>query len=319
MTARRLRLALLVEWLSYVAWVVSRVGEGSPAPHALEQALAFAFGVRAAVVLLSYFFLLFASDPVPRLLRCGPLRALRMVVEEYVGLWLLFAVIQPFERHWLPPDELTRPPSGERQATRQPLLLLHGYQCNRGFWFWMAPRLRAAGWTVATHSLEPALGSIDVQADGLERRVREVLRATGASQVILVGHSMGGLVARAYLRRWGRASVARVVTLGSPHYGSRLAMLAWGRCGRQMVIGNPWLRALQDEPLPVPLTSIYSVHDNQVMPQRSCSALAGATNCAIGGVSHLGMAFSPAVLSVLLAVLREDPRRPSPEPVRLAR
>lgn len=319
MTARQLRLALLIEWLSYAAWVVWRVGEGEALRHALGQALGFAFGARALVVLTSYFFLLFASDPVPRLLGCGPLRALRMVVEEYVGLWLLFVVIQPFERHWLPPDELTRAPSGARQATRPPLLLLHGYQCNRGFWFWMAPRLRAACWTVATHNLEPGLGSIDVQADGLDRRVREVLRATGAPQVILVGHSMGGLVARAYLRRWGAASVARVVTLGSPHYGSRLAMLAWGRCGRQMVIGNPWLRALQDEPLAVPLTSIYSVHDNQVMPQRACSALAGATNCAIGGVSHLGMAFSPALLSVLLAVLRDDPRHPSPEPVRRVR
>jgi triacylglycerol lipase len=316
MTARQLRLALLIECLSYVAWVTWRVGEGDGLAHALGQALGFALGARALPLLVSYFFLLFDSDPVPRLLACGPLRALRMVVEEYVGLWLLFAVIQPFERLWLPPDVLTRPPGG---APRPPLLLLHGYQCNRGFWFWMAPRLRAAGWTVATHSLEPGLASIDVQADGLDRRVREVLRATGASQVILVGHSMGGLVARAYLRRWGATHIARVVTLGSPHYGSRLAMLAWGRCGRQMVIGNPWLRALQDEPLPVPLTSIYSVHDNQVMPQRACSALAGATNCAIGGVSHLGMAFSPAVLSVLLAVLRDDPRTPSPEPVRLAR
>lgn len=316
MTARLLRLALLMEGGAYLAWGVWRVGEGGGPLHAAGQVLAFAVGARALVVLVSYLFLLFASDPVPRLLGCGPLRGLRMVVEEYVGLWLLFAVIQPFERHWLPPDVLTRPPAG---GQRPPLLLLHGYQCNRGFWFWMAPRLRAAGWTVATHSLEPGLASIDVQADGLDRRVREVLRATGATQVILVGHSMGGLVARAYLRRWGAASIARVVTLGSPHYGSRLAMLAWGRSGRQMVIGNPWLRALQDEPLPVPLTSIYSVHDNQVMPQRACSALAGATNCAIGGVSHLGMAFSPAVLSVLLAVLRDDPRHPSSEPVRRAR
>jgi len=319
MTAHQMRLALLVEGLSYAAWVAWRLGEGAAVSHALGQAVAFAFAARAAVVLLSYFFLLFASGPVPQLLGCGPLRGLRMVVEEYVGLWLLFTVIQPFERHWLPPDELTREPADPRQPMRPPLLLLHGYQCNRGFWFWLAPRLRRAGWTVATHTLTPGLGSVDVQADGLDRRVREVLRATGAPKVILVGHSLGGLVARAYLRRWGAASIARVITLGTPHYGSRLAMLAWGRCGRQMVIGNPWLRALQDEPLPVPLTSIYSVHDNQVLPQRACSALAGATNCAIGGVSHLGMAFSPELLSVLLAVLRDDPRRPSASPVRRVR
>ncbi len=49
------------------------------------------------------------------------------------------------------------------------------------------------------------------------RRIGDIEAATGASQVVLVGHSMGGLVARAYLRRYGGAKVRRLITIGTPH------------------------------------------------------------------------------------------------------
>jgi len=301
MTARHLRLALLIEFSLYAAWLAWRIEGGAGGLASFGGVLAVFFGSRALVVAVSYAFTLLGSDPVPSGLRCGPLGWLRMGLEEHVGLLRLFVLAQPFESRWLAPDRLDAAAPSEPQ--RPPLLLIHGYQCNRGFWYWLRPRLEAAGWRVATLSLEPVLRDIDVLVDGVEHRIRELQQATGAEQVILVGHSMGGLVARAYLRRWGATRVARVVTLGSPHYGSRLAALAWGRNGRQMVIGNPWLRELQTEPLPVPLTSIYSVHDNQVIPQRRCSELAGARSVAIGGVSHLGMATSGRVLAVLLSEL----------------
>jgi triacylglycerol lipase len=180
------------------------------------------------------------------------------------------------------PDRL-----GKAGGGRLPLLLIHGYQCNRAFWFWQRPLLEAAGWVVATHSLEPVYSDIDAYAEGIARRIDEVLAATGAPQLILVGHSMGGLASRAYLRRHGVAKVARLVTLGSPHQGTLLASLGLGPNARQMRIGSPWLRALA-APLPAGSVSIYSCHDNYVYPQQACSTLQGAANVAIGGVSHLG-------------------------------
>lgn len=62
--------------------------------------------------------------------------------------------------------------------------------------------------------------------------------------LLLVGHSMGGLVARAYLRRYGELRVARLITLGTPHRGSLLAHLGIGRNARQMEPGSVWLREL---------------------------------------------------------------------------
>jgi pimeloyl-ACP methyl ester carboxylesterase len=48
--------------------------------------------------------------------------------------------------------------------------------------------------------------------------------AAGINHPILVAHSMGGLVARAYVAKGGE--IAKLVTLGTPHLGSPLAKLA---------------------------------------------------------------------------------------------
>ncbi len=100
--------------------------------------------------------------------------------------------------------------------------------------------------------------------------------------------------------------MARIVTLGSPHQGTRLARLGLGRNAQQMCIDSPWLAALglpAAVPLPPGSASIFSFHDNYVFPQQACSALEGAANVAVGGVSHLGMAFSPLMLGELLEAL----------------
>jgi triacylglycerol lipase len=298
MAARQFRWLLLGELLGYFLlgwWLVGCTG-WTPW-QAVGLALAGFFGGRLFVVGLTFTLMLKGCGAVPAELRIGPFGALRMVLEEYLGFVVLFSVIQPFESFWMGPDRLAKPAPG-----RLPLLLIHGYQCNRGFWFWLRPRLEAAGWTVATHSLEPVFSDIDAYAEGIARRIDEVLAATGASQVILVGHSMGGLASRAYLRRHGTGKVARLVTLGSPHHGTLLAPLGLGPNARQMRVDSPWLSALA-APLPPASVSIYSCHDNYVFPQQACSTLEGATNIAIGGVSHLGMAFSPRLLGNLMEAL----------------
>ena len=298
MAARQLRWILACELLGYLfwgGWLVSRSGW---TPGAVAWLFAgFFFGGRLVFVLTTFALSRPSSDPLPTGERAGLLGALRMLAGEYVALCLLFTVVQPFERFWLGPDRLAH-----CAARPVPLLLIHGYQCNRGFWFWLRRKLEAAGWTVATHSLEPVYADIDSYAEGVARRIDDVLAATGASQVILVGHSMGGLASRAYLRRHGMAKVARLVTLGSPHRGSLLARLGLGPNARQMRVGSDWLEAL-DAPLPPASVSIYSRHDNYVYPQQACSTLEGATTVAIGGVGHLGMALSPRALGSLTDAL----------------
>lgn len=192
----------------------------------------------------------------------------------------------------------------------RPVLLLHGVLCNAGVWLGMRRRLCARGaGPIYTLSYGPPLASIEDFADELATRIEEILRDTGASSVLVVGHSMGGLVARAYLRRCGGGRVAQLVTIGTPHHGSVLAGRFPGRCLAEMRPGSAWLRALNASPLPrdVPIVSIWSRHDSMVAPQAS-SELPGARNIALEGIGHNALLRDAGVTRLVAELLkRNDP------------
>ena len=134
---------------------------------------------------------------------------------------------------------------------------------------------------VYTLSYGPPLASIELFADQLAARVDAILRATGAARVAIVGHSMGGLVARAYLRRYGAAKVRSVMTLGTPHHGSVHARFFPGDCLAQLRPGNAWLADLnrtEGSPPTVRFVSLWSWHDSMVAPQTSARLPARRTS-----------------------------------------
>ena len=143
----------------------------------------------------------------------------------------------------------------------------------------------------------------------MQRAVEALCAAAGAPKVVIVAHSMGGLVARAWLRKHGAARVARVITLGTPHHGTCLASFGVGRNAQQMRrAGCPdgsesdWLRTLaagESAATRALLTSIYTHHDNIISPQTS-SFLAGAHNIAMGGVGHVAMGRNRRVLAQVM-------------------
>jgi len=219
-----------------------------------------------------------------------------MILAEWSAFVANFVLLSPFERRWMGPDRLRPSPH------RPPVLLVHGYGCSRAAWWWLRRRVEAQGWTVATINLEPIYADIEHYVDPLAQRIEEVLEATGAGRLILVGHSMGGLVARAYVRRYGADKVCRVVTLGTPYGGSELARIGFGINGRQMVPGNEWLTRLSEDELRVETTTIFSPHDNYVMPQTNL-LLEGAQSRVLDGLGHLAMLYSPRVADALLDAL----------------
>ncbi|MFA9215875.1 MAG: lipase family alpha/beta hydrolase [Sphingomonadaceae bacterium] len=232
------------------------------------------------------------ASPVPPALRLTAATALRLFAGELRASLLYSCWSMLFPLGW----QIQPAPQ-----TGLPVLLLHGYLCNSGYWRPLSRALRRARISHAALDLEPLWCGIDDYVARVHTAVQRLCAETGSAQVIIVGHSMGGLVARAYLRRHGSAQVAQVVTLGSPHAGSTLAALAPGRNGAQMRIGSDWLRRLAaaDPQALSRFTSIYSVHDNMVAPQDS-SRLAGARNLAMGGVGHVALAWSLPVINAVL-------------------
>ena len=292
MLAIVLRVFLLLE-LSLYTTIALRYLDAAPLAAGLF-ALAALLAVRIAVTGVTFVFAWKYRSTTSRL---SVAQAIRMFFGECAAFIVNFVVISPFERWWMGSDRL--PPG----AGRPPLLLIHGYGCSRAAWWWYRRRLEAAGWTVATLNLEPIYTNIENFVAPVADRVDAVLAATGATRLVLVGHSMGGLVARAYLRRHGSARVARLITLGTPHAGSELARLGLGENARQMRPDNPWLNALAGEKLGVDTLAIYCPHDNYVMHRRTLE-LPGASLRAIDGLGHLAMLYSRRALAALFDGLR---------------
>ncbi len=191
---------------------------------------------------------------------------------------------------WLVPDP---PPS----TAALPIVLLHGVGCNAGIWSGMREHLVDRGaHAVYALSYGPPLHSMEVFADQLAAKITAVVAATGARQVVVIAHSMGGLVARAYLRRYGSAAVRRLVMIGTPNEGSMHAWLMFGQSLTQLRPGNAWLAELNRDARSkaAPAVSIWSWHDSMVTPQTS-SRIDWGENVVLTGIAHNALLDHPLV------------------------
>ena len=188
---------------------------------------------------------------------------------------------------------------------KRPVLLIHGYMCNRGFWNSWMRRLRYGGVPYCAVTLEPAFGSIDDGIDALELAVREVTLATGLAPLILA-HSMGGLKVRAWMRKYPtEARAHHVVTIASPHKGTWLARYGISRNARQVRIGSTWLEDLsRSEPRSRyrRFTCFYGHCDNVVFPMERAT-LPGADNRHLEAAAHIQMALRDEVFQEVMRLL----------------
>ncbi|HEX8786652.1 MAG TPA: alpha/beta fold hydrolase [Telluria sp.] len=294
MSARRLsQLLLLVQAVAalLIGWALLRRGA---APWAATLAgIGAVVLVRLAINLNNFVMAARFASATPAGFHLDLRARLRLVAEEFSASMLV--------SNW----QIARGSAATRIYPRSaypPVLLLHGYGCNSGYWAHLAPLLDAARISHATVDLEPVAASIDDYVPLVERSVQALCAASGAQQVAIVAHSMGGLVARAWMRSHGRARVARLITLGTPHHGTALASLGLGENAAQMRRGADWLQTLaagEDAATRALVTSIYTHHDNIVAPQTS-SELPGARNIAFGGVGHVALGRNPRVLAEVM-------------------
>lgn len=260
----------------------------------LLAAIGALLALRLGVIMVTWGFARAFPSPAPKL---SPWRYLRMVLGEYLAFVICFIIVLPFERLWMSPDRLL--------PGRRTVILVHGYGCSRGVWWFLRRRLEAAGYNVASISLVPPYASVDDLMPQLHDRVESVVAAAGVQQVTLIAHSMGGLVSRAYLSRHGTARVERLITLASPHQGSELARIGVGRNAREMEPESQWLRDLATEPVAVPFVSVRTAHDNFVMPQDN-QRLPEARDVELAGIGHLAMLFSGRTADLLIELCRES-------------
>lgn len=287
-------LGLLGLALGWLAW---RWPHSPPGAIAGAVAIAFSYSFFLAVE-FALVKIVGASDAAPAP-RVGEL--LRAWWAETSVALAVFCWRQPFR--WRAQPDLIAPPDAVQSRG---VVLVHGFLCNRGFWNpWMV-RLREEGYPFIAVNLEPAFASIDDYADIIEAAVRRLAQATGRPP-LLVGHSMGGLAARAWMRAGeGRGSrVHAVVTIASPHRGTWLGRFSHTPNGRQMRLAGEWTSQLGQDSASARFVCWYSNCDNVVFPA-STATLPGADNRLVRGAAHIELAFEPCVFDHVLEELRRQ-------------
>jgi pimeloyl-ACP methyl ester carboxylesterase len=194
---------------------------------------------------------------------------------------------------------------------RPPVVLLHGFIDNRSVFVLLRRSLARHGW----HHLEslnysPLTCDIRTAAELLGRHVEEICARTGHREVDIVGHSLGGLIARYYVQRLGGDQRVRtLVTLGTPHGGTAVAPLASAHpIVRQMRTGSAPIEELR-RPAPgcrTRFVSFWSELDRVIVPAEAACIDhpdLDAQNVRVTGIGHLALPVHPAVAAAVRQAL----------------
>ncbi|MET7292153.1 alpha/beta fold hydrolase [Streptomyces griseoloalbus] len=210
-------------------------------------------------------------------------------------------------------------PGGTAQLpaeAKPPVVLLHGFIDNRSVFVLLRRSLAQHGrQQIESLNYSPLTCDVRIAAELLGRHIEQVCERTGSRQVDVVGHSLGGLIARYYVQRLGGDTRVRtLVTLGTPHCGTRVAPLANAHpIVRQMRPGSPVLEELA---LPAPGCRTYFVAFwsdlDHIMDPLEAACIEhpdlSVANVRVSGVGHLALPVHPAVATGIRQAL--DTARP---------
>ncbi|WP_237555158.1 MULTISPECIES: lipase family alpha/beta hydrolase [unclassified Streptomyces] len=194
------------------------------------------------------------------------------------------------------------PPAGEGRA-QPPVLLLHGFVDNRSAFGMLRRSLLANGWSwVQALNYSPLTTDIRAAAETLGTHVEQICEQSGKRRVDIVAHSLGGLVARYYVQRLGGdARVRTLVTLGTPHSGTRaVPALSPHPLARQMRPGSEVLTELAEPAhgCRTRFVAFWSDLDQVMIPAEAARLDhpdLRAENIKVSGIGHLSLPVHGAV------------------------
>lgn len=210
------------------------------------------------------------------------------------------------------------------ERSLEPVVLVPGFMAGDGTLGLMSRHLRGLGYRTYRSLMHANVGCTMEASETLERRIETIALKRGR-KVTLVGHSLGGLMARGLAGRRPDL-VEGIVTMGSPILApgaahpillfdlklvTRLQKAGLGRLmGEDCTSGDCARESWQQARVPlhpgVSFTSVFSRRDG-VIDWRSC--LDPQAETVEVTTSHLGMAFDPVVLGIVTRALADHRAR----------
>ncbi len=221
------------------------------------------------------------------------------------------------------------------ENSQHPILFIHGWTGEAWNWNTMKLRFTNDGWSSGLLYAYTFSDNYNYTADGniqnaieISNWVKNIINTTGAEKVDIVGHSMGGISSRYYIKFLdGLTKVDDYVCMGSPHHGvqggvevfqSTCAFLYHLNNGDETPGGVLQdILGLRTDPIggaayngthtsgDVSYTSIYSNGDTICTPFRT-SRLVGANNIEVDGFTHNELLFEEDVYGLVKNAIQEE-------------
>lgn len=262
-------------------------------------------GITALTVLLSYTVAWYErANSHPELIERrftsrGLLIAFWLFILETACL-LLTIILRPLG--WLPQRQ-----HQIEHGDQTPIILLHGLFQNRSCLYWLQYQLHASGYKRIISINTPPWRELEALTEELAKKIDELRIKWKTDKVILIGHSMGGMIARNYVQNRGGAQYVRgMITLGSPHHGSKLAPFAISPMGKTLLPDSEFLHRFNKVKWPesVAAAAIYTRYDNIVLPAGSAK-MEGAKHIELDGMGHTSLLFHPKSIQAVIMSLKD--------------
>ena len=160
------------------------------------------------------------------------LHKIRSAFLEFLSFGLCYVLI-PFHKElkW------------KKHRLKKGIIFVPGYLNNALVFFYHGRQLKKAGfgpiWAV---NLGYPFSNIEKFARRLKRKIDRMQKKFALDEIVLIGHSMGGLVASYYaLNLNDQGLVKQVISLGTPFKGTKVAKVGLGKCAKEMEFGSSFL------------------------------------------------------------------------------
>jgi triacylglycerol lipase len=200
-----------------------------------------------------------------------------------------------------------------------PVLLVHGIMDNRSVFTVFRRALRRRGFgTVHAVNYSLLTGDVRTAAHELRTHVERLRERTGAERVHIVGHSLGGVIARYFVQRLdGGRVVDTLVTLGSPHAGTYSAYLMPTPLAAQLRPGSDLMTELAEPApgCPTRFLVVWSRMDQLIVPQRNARLVhpdLHVEQFVLRDVGHLSLPVDPRSMHWVVSALARSGHRDHP-------
>jgi pimeloyl-ACP methyl ester carboxylesterase len=189
------------------------------------------------------------------------------------------------------------------------VVFVHGFFASSGVFRPMAFALAREGLAPRqVHFDYTPVGSIERHATRLKAVISDA-RVPGP--VIVVAHSLGGLIVRHAVQHLG-LHVDALVTMGTPHRGTSLARPWPWRLAQELSPGSVAIDSLSATSHRLHRTAVTSVVAEQdLLVEADSASLPGSRLVSIPGVGHHGVLYDPAAWEAVRHAIRTSTENPA--------